>query len=284
MTEIKRIEPEPDDAPHRTPVGLFVAERDGVRVARVELSRTRLPHHTAGYLLRALTWDDGCRDAAVAVVEAALEAAPGDAPVHLAVNVEGLARPEERRTIARETGLELLQEKEGVWWSDEGQHLPAADRVTLRPLPEVGPDAFASVFARCMEGTLDRIDREKVAEFGARGWADIQLSHYVPEEDAPFWLLAQDPDGDPVGFVGLSTFDEEATGSIGHIGVVPERRGRGYVDQLLRAVNLAARERGFRGVLSDVDVLNTPMLNAMARAGHRADGRPWHKWYYRTGA
>jgi GNAT superfamily N-acetyltransferase len=282
VTEIRQIAPAPDDAPHRTPVAMYVAERDGVRIAQAELTRTRLPHHTAGHLLRFLRWDEGCLDAAFGVVAAAVRAAPGGSPVHLVVNTEAHEHIEDRRRLAVESGFGLLQEKEGVWWTDEGQPLPAVDRLTLRPLTEVGTEAFAAVFARCMTGTLDRIDREKVAEFGARGWAGIQLSHYVPDEDAPTWLLAEDTEGEAVGFVGLGAFDEEATGTIGHIGVIPEQRGRGYVHQLLRAVNLCARERGFRGVLSDVDVLNGPMLDAMARAGHRADGRPWHKWYYRT--
>lgn len=281
MTEIRRVTPAPEAAPHAVPVGMFVAEQDGLRVAQVELTATTLPHHTAGHLLRFLRWDGGHLDAAFGVVSAALLAAPRGALVHLTVNTEAHEHIDDRRQLAIGSGFELLQEKEGVWWSDEGQLINSPDRVVLRPLPEVGRDNFAQVIARCMTGTLDRIDRAKVAEFGAQGWADIQLSQYVPIEDAPYWILAETPDGEPVGFLGLSAFDEEATGTISHIGVLPKQRGHGYIDQLLSVVNLLARKRGFRGVLSDVDVLNGPMLAAMARADHRADGRPWHKWIYR---
>ncbi|SDY02173.1 Acetyltransferase (GNAT) family protein [Modestobacter sp. DSM 44400] len=184
----------------------------------------------------------------------------------------------ERCRLAVECGFELLQKKEGVWWEDDGHPMELPDRVRLRPLPEVGNDAFASVIARCMIGTLDRIDEVKVAEYGTRGWADIQLTDYVTPQDARSWVLVETWAGDPVGFVGLSACDEEATGTISHIGVVPEERGRGYVHELLVTLNVLARDRGFRGLLPDVDVLNVPMLAALELAGHHAGGRPWHRW------
>jgi hypothetical protein len=68
-----------------------------------------------------------------------------------------------------------------------------------------------------------------------------------------------------------------------HIGVVPERRGRGYVNDLLAACNDAALRRGFDRVLSDVDVLNGPMQVALERAGHHSAATPWHVHHYRLG-
>ena len=99
------------------------------------------------------------------------------------------------------------------------------------------------------------------------------------EED--IWFIIENAAGDPVGYVAVGAFDEDATGTIMHIGVVAGQRGHHYIDQLLRLANRAARSRGWAGMLSDVDVRNSPMLAAMARNGHRADLRPWHKWMYR---
>ena len=82
--------------------------------------------------------------------------------------------------------------------------------------------------------------------------------------------------------VALSGFDEEATATITHIGVLPEQRGNGYVDDVLAEANATAAARGFRAILSDVDVVNHPMAAAMIRAGHRPDVRPWHVWHYRS--
>ena len=63
--------------------------------------------------------------------------------------------------------------------------------------------------------------------------------------------------------------------------MVPEQRGRGYVDDLLRAGTAAARDAGYTSILSDADVLNEPMTAAFARADHLPDRRPWHIWHYR---
>lgn len=66
------------------------------------------------------------------------------------------------------------------------------------------------------------------------------------------------------------------------IGVLPEQRGHGYVDQLLLAAYRAARMRGFAAVLSLVDVDNHPMMAAMYRSGADPNVHPWHKWLYTT--
>jgi len=99
------------------------------------------------------------------------------------------------------------------------------------------------------------------------------------ERDERSWLLGYHGD-DPAGFVAVSGFDAQ-TWTIVHIGVVPEHRGHGHVHELLAAADGAARARGFTAGLSDVDVVNEPMLAAMRRAGHRTDLRPWHVWHYR---
>ena len=39
---------------------------------------------------------------------------------------------------------------------------------------------------------------------------------------------------------------------------------------------------GFEEMLSDVDTLNQPMIDAMRSAGHLDGVRPWHIWHYRA--
>jgi ribosomal protein S18 acetylase RimI-like enzyme len=94
------------------------------------------------------------------------------------------------------------------------------------------------------------------------------------------WVLARGRSGELIGYVAVGAFDP-GVGTIVHIGVAPEQRGRGYVDELLAAAHVAARARGFATDLSDVDTLNAPMIAAMERNGHRPDARPWHVWAYR---
>lgn len=66
------------------------------------------------------------------------------------------------------------------------------------------------------------------------------------------------------------------------MGVLPEHRGRGYVDDLLAAGTAAAQRKGYVSMLDPVDTLNSPMDAAMVRGGHRRGVRPWHVWHPRT--
>ena len=129
-------------------------------------------------------------------------------------------------------------------------------------------------------GTLDRNDRYYLALTGERGWANEMFGFLAPDDLASSYLALDIADR-PAGFVLLGAFDEPATASIFHIGVLPEQRGHGYIDDLLVRANLAARERGFESILSDVDVENAPMRAAMVRARHLEGRRPWHVWHYR---
>jgi hypothetical protein len=41
---------------------------------------------------------------------------------------------------------------------------------------------------------------------------------------------------------------------------------------------------GIAVMFSDVDVRNTPKIDAMGRTGHMADQTAWHVWVYRAAA
>lgn len=183
------------------------------------------------------------------------------------------------RAVLEDAGFTLFQEKEGFVWTDHGQELPEPQHLEFRSLAEVGRDAYASAMAATIPGTLDRNDRFYLEACGPLGWGREMAAAAEPE-DEPTWLVAYEADGTLAGYVGVGVF-EEGVGTIAHIGVVPHRRGRGYVDELLREANRAARRGAYRSMLSDVDTLNAPMLAAMERNGHEAGIRPWHVWAYR---
>jgi ribosomal protein S18 acetylase RimI-like enzyme len=177
--------------------------------------------------------------------------------------------------------LPLFQEKEGFLWTPETSPAPSVEpALTFRPITDVGRELYAATMSRATEGTLDRQDRYYAALVGRSGWGPEMLA-FLTDEDASSWLLALDATGEVAGYVALGAFSEAGRGTIVHIGVVPELRGRGYVSELLAACNEAALRRGFERVLSDVDVDNGPMLAAMERAGHLAAATPWHVHHYR---
>jgi ribosomal protein S18 acetylase RimI-like enzyme len=257
------------------PVTPFVAELDGAEVAGGNLMAKSWMGDETGQLINA-RWQPGHLEAARLIVEAAIAAARPGGEVNAATNAEIHPDPAERIALFESCGFELWQEKEGFWWSNEGQDLPEPDRITVRTLAEAGSRRFAALITACSAGTLDRIDADTRASMGPEAFGAAFLDAYHDST----WLLAEDATGEAVGFVGIGEFDP-GVGSITHIGVLPAQRGNGYVDQLLRVANRTARELGFSGILSDTDVLNVPMAAAFRRNGHSSEARPWHKWMHR---
>lgn len=268
----------------------LVAERDGHAVGRLGVFAEDagcglglLEHHLFGIWL-----GDGppesIRDTGRALARAAVATLPpGRQTIDLRSNLERHRDIEARRALLASLGGRPFQEKVGFLWEGDGGPLPGDDRLRFDDLGSVGPTAYGSLMGRCQAGTLDRNDRYYLGLCGPVGWGAQMLDYLVPGHE-PSWLLARDPEGREVGFVAVGPFDDEGTGTIVHIGVLPEARGHGYVNDLLTAANRAARERGYTRMLSDVDTENAPMRAAMERAGHRRDRREWHVWHDRLTA
>lgn len=182
-----------------------------------------------------------------------------------------------RRELAGRLGLPLFQEKQGVRWAGGEVRVPG--RVAFRTITDAGTPLFRTVLAGAGAGTLDRNDRWYRDRTGPEHWAD-QMLVYCEPGDEPSWLIGE-VDGRPVGYVAVSAFDDAGTATVSHLGVLPASRGNGYAHDLLAAGTAAAVARGYTAILSDVDVLNGPMLAAMERAGHHASGTDWHVWDYR---
>lgn len=267
------------------PAWTLVAEEDGVPVARAALCTEEfgcgLPireGRLAGLWVTSGT--KSARTAARGLLDRAAELASGEVPfIERRLNAEVDHDVGFWQSALVDAGYSLFQEKQGFVWTDAGQALPAPTRLAFRPLSEIGAEAFAAVMAATIPGTLDRNDRFYLDACGAVGWGR-EMAGAAESGDEGAWQIAHEPDGTLAGYVAVGAF-EEGVGTIAHIGVAPDRRGRGYVDELMRAANRAARARGYRSVLSEVDVENAPMLAAMERNDHRPGIRPWHVWAYR---
>ena len=268
------------------PEWCFVAEDEHRPVGRLAIAAlpvgcglTTIEHR----LLAPWLADEGADGVEVArqLLEASAGALPpGAQTLDARLNPETQLNAHTWRAALDASAFTLFQEKHGFTWTDDRGPLPASPRLGFRSLGEIGRDEYAAAMARGIEGTLDRNDRHYVGLCGPDGWGREMLGYLGRGDDAS-WLVADAPDGSLVGYVAVSAFDEPDTGTIIHIGVLPEQRGRGYVDELLAAVARVARDRGFGQLLSDVDTENAPMLAAMRRAGHDPGARPWHVWHYR---
>ncbi len=245
------------------PLGCGLPIREG-RLAALWLDWSHPRHPEAG---RAL------------LDEAAALASPVTPFIERRLNAELHADIGRWRALLEDAGYVLFQEKEGFVWTDDGAAPPPPGRLAFRTIAEVGPDAFAAAMGTVIAGTLDRNDRWYLRVCGPDGWGREMVGALeAGAEDG--WLLAAEPDGTLAGYVAVGGFDD-GLGTIVHIGVAPDRRGRGYVDELLRAANRAARRLGFGSMLSDVDTENLPMIAAMERNGHRRGIRARHVWALR---
>jgi GNAT superfamily N-acetyltransferase len=229
--------------------------------------------------LSELSWVGDWRAAGRRLIIDALGELDG-VPDRLQVRTNPELHPEFEQRVAlfESLGMELFQEKEGFTWNDDGRPTDVPGRLEFVSIADTGANRFRDVIAAVGEATLDRNDRYYRSHMDPADWGSVYL-RYMGEGEEPMWLLGTLPDGEPVGFVAVVDFDGEGTATIGFIGVVPQHRGNGYIDDLLAAGTAAARRHGFVSIHSDVDTLNTPMLAAMERGGHHAGVRPWHVWH-----
>jgi uncharacterized cupin superfamily protein/RimJ/RimL family protein N-acetyltransferase len=178
--------------------------------------------------------------------------------------------PQRRAELLEATGFVLRRETDRFEW--RGEEPPAVPtRLIFRTLEEEGEEEFVGAIERISEDTLDgqiRGDRERLgAEQAARGFFDDarKMAH-----EPSWWRLAYDvPDGELVGLVMPA--EAPAFLTVFYVGVVPEMRGQGYVDDLLAAgtatlLEARRREGNEKPLRADTDVANAPMAAAFERA------------------
>ncbi|MFG1618192.1 GNAT family N-acetyltransferase [Nonomuraea wenchangensis] len=208
---------------------------------------------------------------AAELIRAALAVFPR--PVQYAIKVAGgwredpatSAAVEWRRAAARAAGLTQEVERLQFEWAPAGG-VPAAGGA-LRFVE--GSDAeFLAVFARIAEGSLDYQTRTNVAAKGVDATAREEMGFYL---GAPgkreWWRIACTHEGEVAGMAIPSATPYSV--NVGYLGVVPEFRGRGYVDEILAEITRMHAANGESRITATTDVGNAPMAAAFLRAGYR---------------
>lgn len=171
-----------------------------------------------------------------------------------------------RREAAYAAGLTHEVQRLQYEWSPADVVPRSSGRLVFRPEPD---DAvMLEMFRRIAAGSLDAETRRNVAAVGATATARKELAFYL---DAPgdrgWWRLAYTPDGQ---LAGLAIPSATPYGpNVGYLGVLPELRGNGYVDDILAEVTLVHAERGAARITATTDLGNAPMAAAFGRAGYR---------------
>jgi len=200
----------------------------------------------------------------------------GPAAFHLFLPPDGTDRPEIRAAVdarvaaARQAGLHPFVERLRLEWEPSAGVPAGSGRLRFDPVP-ADPDLL-DLLERINVGTLDAHARRDLDREGPAAAARIQLDdmRWMPSPET-LWRTASTPDGELVGLVVPSRNYQFPV--IGYIGVVPEQRGHGYVDDLLAEGTALLAAEGATVIKADTDTGNAPMAASFARAGYRVTGR-----------
>jgi RimJ/RimL family protein N-acetyltransferase len=147
-----------------------------------------------------------------------------------------------------------------------------AGRLVFRREPD--DEVFTNLFRRTLTATLDATSRRTADVVGeyAQARSDVAFYRDRMRGDRGWWFTASTPDGEHVGF-GVPSRNSQVP-VVGYLGVLPEHRGHGYIDDVLAEVTrILATEARADVIYADTDVANKPMAAAFERAGYRNTGR-----------
>ncbi|MBO0805178.1 MAG: GNAT family N-acetyltransferase [Nocardiopsaceae bacterium] len=149
---------------------------------------------------------------------------------------------------------------------------PPAGRLAFVREPD--DQVFTELFRRALAGTLDATSRRMADVVGELSQARSDVGFYRDRlpGNRGWWFTAHAPGGEPVGF-GIPARNSEVP-VVGYLGVLPEHRGRGYIDEILAEVTrILVTEARADVIRADTDVANKPMAAAFERAGYRNTAR-----------
>jgi ribosomal protein S18 acetylase RimI-like enzyme len=179
----------------------------------------------------------------------------------------------DRIRLLTDAGYEL--QRDGLRWlytTSAAVEPPPESSLVFRGLSEVGEAVFVEALALTYTGTRDsmltrHIQRRGLLEAARSDFRDYQQMEYLPE----WWELAYTEDGALAGVIMAGRIPSSAV--IGHVGVVPEQRGRGFAVQLVRRGTQQLVAGGASEIRGDCDRDNVAMVKAFRRAGYEQTTR-----------
>ena len=153
-------------------------------------------------------------------------------------------------------------------------------RLRYRPARELGRAAIREVIRQVAVGSLDHDTRMELAAGRADRDADEACEYVLRCPGEPHWFEFGYHAGELVGFVVPAR--SPALAQISYIGVLPQHRGHGYVDDLLARGTATLAATGADEVVAGTDTGNEPMAAAFARAGYVELGRIFRYYWRRS--
>jgi hypothetical protein len=256
---------------------LIVAEDNGAFVGRVAYTTERGLAHPHYMVFFDVPWEHPAFGLQDELFQRSLALVGGDRisqlEYYLDTPSERVPNPDALTAALNRFGFALTLERVRIEWTSTSTLPEPAHRFVFRTLEEVGDEAFIAAMARVSEGTLDSHMRQRCAEIGTLAEA---CEHFQDEQrfqahwEPQWWQLAYTEEGQLVGLVMPA--ENTSWPNIGYIGVVPEQRGHGYVDELIIRGTRTMQVAGATRVIADTDVGNVPMADAFRRCGYTQYG------------
>jgi RimJ/RimL family protein N-acetyltransferase len=170
-----------------------------------------------------------------------------------------------RREAALAAGLtDQVERLRFEWTPDLG--VPASRGRLI--FAEASDEEFLEVFRRIAEGSLDAETRKNLAAKGAEATARHEMDFYLGcPGRREWWRIAHTPEGAVAGLAIPSATPYNV--NVGYLGVVPELRGHGHVDDILAEITRIHAGNGAELITATTDTTNAPMAAAFERAGYR---------------
>jgi RimJ/RimL family protein N-acetyltransferase len=164
-----------------------------------------------------------------------------------------------RAGLTRE--IERLQYE---WTPESGAGEPSRRLV----FAEGTDEEFLDAFDRVSTGSLDVHTQRELETTDPAQLAREDMQFYLdcPGERS-WWRLARLPDGALVGLAIPSATPYNR--NVGYVGVVPEQRGHGLIDDILAEITRFHAAAGADRITATTDITNRPMAAAFDRAGYR---------------
>ncbi|MFD5509412.1 GNAT family N-acetyltransferase [Streptomyces sp. NPDC127051] len=169
-----------------------------------------------------------------------------------------------RQKAAYEAGLTREIERLRYEWTPAAKAAEPTGRLVFR---EGTDEEFLDAFTRISAGSLDLHTQSELRsmEAGQLAREDIEFYLDCPGERS-WWRLAHLPDGTLAGMAIPSATPYHR--NVGYLGVVPEQRGRGLIDEVLAEITRFHAAAGAERITATTDTVNAPMAAAFDRAGY----------------
>ena len=165
-------------------------------------------------------------------------------------------------------------EKIAFVWNEPKEKVVVPDRCEFTKVISELENTFKEVISQVVVDSLDREDKKHITPEShlelVESIFNVDEAYFQYEKE--WWELAY-YNGEIVGFIQPVVFKgcEKGglmEGTIHYIGVVPEFRGKGLINDLLLRATSVLQDIGVWRIFADTDVENIPMRIAFEKAGY----------------